>query len=307
VSYLSPKDIFSLAPVCKKYNDWSKIPEIWKNLSEREGIPLVVNLDGTPRTNPKDDFRVLYPITISSKIIGQFFGKVVGSVPPISQYWFDLLNQPDPYEKEKLGQDNYVVVVEPSLIQRSVNEKTPFDIDESGNLTEVHPQLVINQEFTIPFSLNNLRLLCKHPLKGNEHLPVFSYNFLQESLDQGGSFPEKLGVFIMRRSIVNDSIMWSTNKGFEITPFRIRALADAIFILRSGTCPDGCTKEGFVYARTADRLRVNKPTNRIDRFNAIGGFNLGSGLQVDDVTLQCVDDEVGVVPYAPAGVAAMNR
>src|SRR5690242_4244382 len=101
-SYLELKDIFSLAKVCRRYNQWSRNCDLWKTLSEREGIPTVANLDGTPRVNLKQDFKVLYPITVSSRIIGQFLGKVVGSVPPIRQFWFDKLSQPDPYETTKL-------------------------------------------------------------------------------------------------------------------------------------------------------------------------------------------------------------
>src|SRR5436309_1990636 len=79
--HMEPKDIGRLAGVCRQYREWATAPAIWEQVSEREGVPLVA---GEGR-NRKNDFGILYPVTISGKMIGEVFGKVVGKVPPISE------------------------------------------------------------------------------------------------------------------------------------------------------------------------------------------------------------------------------
>jgi len=306
VQFVGLKDIFSLAKVCRQYNRWSNAAALWRQISEREGIPCVASLDGTPRAKPKEDFRVLYPLTISSRIIGQFYGKVVGSVPPISQFWFDKLNKPDPYAPKELGRDNYVVVVNPSYIKRSVDQKTPLDLDNTGSLVEVAADAVMERNLTIPFSLKNLRTLSSYPINGKENLPVFAKNSWDEAFRQGTSFPERVGVYFMRRFVVEQSrglpfaaqetIVTTPNEGFTVTPLRIRALFDSISILRSGTCPDGRGKRRWTIARTSDIIRLNNREYHLE----IGGFAPGSGVGVgrDDID----DDDIGVVPGGPAEV-----
>ncbi len=48
----------------------------------QEGIPLIESLDGEVR-NLEEDFKNLYPKTLSGRMIAQFIGKVVGPVGEI--------------------------------------------------------------------------------------------------------------------------------------------------------------------------------------------------------------------------------
>lgn len=149
-SYLEPKDIGRLAQVCRQYNHWVNEPVIWNTMSEREGIPLVAGVG----RDSISDFKILYPVTISGRKIGELFGAVVGKVPPITEYWFDKFaqNLPDPYETDKLFRDNFVVLVDPSFIERSVDKETPLEIDATGNHREVasdDPQFILNYVFAI--------------------------------------------------------------------------------------------------------------------------------------------------------------
>ena len=73
-----------LALVCKLWNEFVNSSQLWKQLSEKEGIPLVECRKGQER-NLKSDFRILRSITISGKIISEFFGKMVAAVPPIQE------------------------------------------------------------------------------------------------------------------------------------------------------------------------------------------------------------------------------
>lgn len=245
--YLEPKDIGRLGRVCKKYNAWLNKPDIWIQASEREGVPLVAG----EKRNRRADFRILYPITISGRMIGELFGKVIGKVPPISEYCFDNFaqNMADPFETNKLFKDNFVVLVDPSLIERSVDKKTPLTIDKAGNLREATPDEVVEQTLTIPFSLRNMYMLSKHPLKNKEDLPVFRQD-CRPTIELSTSYPNQVGVRIMRRSALSKKMglcfdsqaasiqRFAPCQGFEPETVRRRALFDAVSILNTGTCPD---------------------------------------------------------------------
>ncbi|HSW86056.1 MAG TPA: F-box protein, partial [Rhabdochlamydiaceae bacterium] len=73
-------DIFRAACVCKRWNQLFSDQNLWKALFEKEGIPLVISTNGTERKY-KEDFKTLYPITISGKTISQYLGKVSEKIP----------------------------------------------------------------------------------------------------------------------------------------------------------------------------------------------------------------------------------
>ncbi len=305
-SYLKIKDIGNLSQVCQQYNAWANESAIWNNISEREGVPLVA---GGSRDRIAD-FKILYPVTISGRIIGELFGKVVGKVPPISAYWFDKFaqNLPDPYEIDKLFRDNFVVLVDPSFIERFIDGKTPLDIDETGNLKEVAPDAVIEQTLTIPFSLRNMHVLSKYPLKGREHLPVFNKNSGAEAFEHSTSYPSQIGVRIMRRSILEKTRSenfdrqnalvegLAPNQGFEVESVRRRALFNAVSILNTGMCPDDRGERLWTYARGSDTVTIDGRVYQL----VVGGFVPGAGVRVHDFDIVSVD--LGVVPGGSAEV-----
>lgn len=307
VSFLEPQDIGRLAQVCRGFNEWLDDSGIWNRASAREGIPVVEGKD----RNRRKDFKILYPITISGRRIGELFGKVVGKVPPISKYWFDKFaeNVMDPYEEGKQFRDNFVVLVDPSFIERYVDKETPLDIDETGYLREVAPDAVLEQTLTIPFSLRNMHVLSKYPLKGKEHLPVFDENYGTPAFEQSTSYPNQIGVRVMRRAILEQTRgenfvrqealvvqELAPGQGFEVESVRRRALFNAIQILTTGMCPDGRGERVWTYARGSDTVTVEGRVYRV----VVGGFAPGAGLH--DFSYDFDNGSVGVVPGGSAEV-----
>jgi hypothetical protein len=281
-------DIARAAQVCKAWNQSFSDQSLWKLLFEREGIPLVCSINGGERNNYRDDFKVLYPITISGKIISQFFGKVIEEVPPISEECFNELNQPDPFEKGKSKVENYVLIVMPTKIARTVDKETPLALDDLGNLIvspkqENELNLASKQELEIPFSLRNIKVLCSYPLKGKENMPVFNEGgSTAEVFEQCGACPNKINVYFMRRHIVDqsrgehyaDQEELVKAEGFEVTPLRERVLFNFLQILQDGTCPDA--RNPWTCARSPDTVHYGNDVYQ----SVVGGFTPRDGVHV---------------------------
>jgi hypothetical protein len=301
VKYLEPSDIAHAARVCKAWNQFQFSDQnLWKLLFEREGIPLVSSRNGGER-NYRNDFKVLYPITISGKIISQFFGKVIEEVPPISEECFNELKQPDPFEKSKLKVENYVLIVMPTKIARTIDEETPLILDDLGNLIESPDQNPAQKrELKIPFSLRNINVLCSYPLKGKENMPVFAGDSEDEVFKQCAACPNEISVYFMRRYVVDlsrgksyaDQETLVKAEGFKVTPLRERVLFNFLKILQDGTCPD--TSYPLTYVRSSDAVHFGN--NQL----IVGGFLPRAGVFIigDDVQDQVC---VGVVPGVSAG------
>ncbi len=298
--FLEARDIGRCELVCKLWNEACNNQEIWIRLSVREGIPFVEGQDRDRRA----DFQVLYPMTISGKRISRLLGEVVGQIPCISEVFFSILNTPDPFEEGKLCKDSFVFVVDPHLIKRTAGEGTPLDLDAQGNLIELPADQVQNgKELLIPHSLKNLRMLCSHPLEGKQNMPVFAHYSEDDIFNQCGASSNKVSVHFMRRCVADESRNMTyanqeilvTERGFDVTPLRVRALFDAVEILGSGICPDS-HKLQYTYARCSDIVRYGS----YDYHAAIGGFAPRSGARVcdDDFGVDCV----GVVPCVSAEV-----
>ena len=296
--FLEARDIGRCAVVCKLWNESLENQEIWVRLSVREGIPFV---EGEGRDR-RADFQILYPITISGKKISRFLGELVGEIPLISAVIFNVLNTPDPFEEGKSFKDTWVFVVDPHLIKRTAGEGTPLDLDEKGNLIELPVDQVQNgKELLIPYSLKNLRMLCSHPLEGKKNMPVFASYSNDAVFNQCSAISNQVRIFFMKRCIAEESRNMTyanqeilvTERGFDITPIRIRALFDSVEILESGTCPDS-EKPRYTYARCSDIVRIGSSVCHA----GIGGFAPRSGACVSDSG--CDYDGIGVAP----GVAA---
>jgi hypothetical protein len=302
--YLEVSDIAHAARVCKHWNQLPSDQNLWKFLFEREGVPLVRSKNGGER-NYREDFQILYPITISSKIMSQFFGKVIERVPPISEECFNELKQPDPFEKSKLKVENYVFIVMPTKIARIIDEETSLILDDLGNLIESpgkenEHNPAQKRELKIPFSLQNIKVLCSYPLKGKENMPVFDENSEAEVFKQCGLCSGKISVYFMRRHLVEQSRGKSyveqeklvKGEGFEVTPLRERVLFNSLKILQDGTCPDA--RNPLTYARSPDTVHYGNNAHH----SVVGGFAPCAGARVDDYGYD--DERFGVVPGGSA-------
>jgi hypothetical protein len=311
MEFLEVADICRATIACKRWSQLGQSEVIWRNAFEKEGIPVV---DGKKR-DYKKDLKILYPITISGRRISRVFGEMLGRVPPISEKWFNKLQEEDPFEKGQFIRENYVFVVLPSLITRTVDQETPLALlNESKNLIEL-PKLEdwpsISAELatagkldlTISFSLKNLQTLCSYPLRGKENMPVFNEDFMNGVFDQCNPSPDQVRVYFMRKCIVEQSKDRSypdqkrlvEDQGFEVTSLKVRALFDAIMILESGTCPDNKNSLQSTFARTSDTVNTNYG---VGLQVIIGSFAQGVGVNV--MGYDSSDDRsMGVVPSSP--------
>ena len=134
MGYLNLAELGTSSRVCRSWNHYIGTAPVWKETTERMGIPLVVSLDRRhPRTHKKD-LEALYPITTSGLKISQTLGKPVGKTANISEKYFLMLSQPDPFEPNKKMGETFRFVCTYSFIERTLDEKTPLILDESGNL-----------------------------------------------------------------------------------------------------------------------------------------------------------------------------
>jgi hypothetical protein len=277
---------------------------LWKNLTVREGIPLV---SGTKERNYKKDLQVLYPITLSGKIISQYLGKVVEKIPPITEECFNELQQLDPFEKDKLKAKNYVFIVDPSFVLRTVDQYTPLALDDAGNLVEnKQTDALEKKELKIPFSLKNITMLCSYPLKGKENMRVFAY-LKDEVFQQCNTRPDKISVYFMRRHVVDQSRgqpyakqeKLVKDKGFEMLPLRVRVLFNTVVILKDGTCPD-VREPRWTYSRHPDTVRSGNNVYH----SVVGAFVPRAGVRVNSCDFG--SDTVGVVLGKPAEVPVIG-
>ena len=306
VQYLELSDIAHASQVCKSWKQLVSNQNLWKALSEREGIPLVGSTK--EERNYKKELEILYPITLSGKIISQYFGKVVEKVPPISEEEFNKLQQPDPFEEGKLKLETFIVVVDPSFVMRTVDQETPLALDYLENLIESPKQEnEQKRELKIPLSSKNIKVLSSYPLKGKENMPVFDY-VNDEVFQQCNTRPDKISVYIMRRHVVDQSRgkpyaeqeRLVKKEGFEVTPLRERLFFDVISILKDGTCPDNRDPQWrTTYARTSDIVHYDAEACH----PVVGGFAPRAGVRV---SYDYGDGRsIGVVPGGPAEVPAI--
>ena len=305
LEFLEIADFARISQVCKSWNDFIKTPIIWRKLFKKEGIPLV---DG-PERNYREDFKTLYSITISGRIIGKLFGEVVGPISPISEKVFNKLQDLDPYEKGKFKRETFVFVVDPHLIRRTIDKGALLALDESGNLIEytsnsTETGTAEKQVLEIPFSAPNHWVLCSHPLSGKENMPVFDKGYDPDVFKQCAPCPDRNRVWFMRKCVAEQTRRESyaeqkklvEAQGDEVTPLRVRALFDSVKILTSRTCPDNNDPQAFTFARTSDTVRCGNKVHQL----VIGGFAPYRGMHADDDYGH--EGHSGVAPGIPADV-----
>lgn len=302
-------DLFRLAQVCKIWNQWMENSTTWESIFKLEGIPLVEEKKGKKR-NYRADFKVLYPITISRRMIERCLGQFIGTIPRLDEERFNELSQPDPFEKGKTKGQTFRFLVEPQFIKRKFGNELSAMLDEKGNLT-ITPRSpegssATEQELLIPFSLPNLKTLASYPLTMPKNGPIFDKNSDMEVFDQCNSCSEKVSIYFMRfesaakkRCMSYEDIKQIVeSSGFQVMSLRPRAFANVVSILTSGTCPDD--KNGvWAYVRTSDPVRKG---NHV--FQAcVGGFFKTEGL---NVSCRYNYEVLGVVPYLPAESSTME-
>ncbi len=247
--FLELADIGRCERVCILWNGFCKDQEIWFGLSIKMGIPIV---DAKDRDR-KADFQVLYPRTISKRRI-EMLGKMVEEVPLISVNFFNKLFEQDSFEIEKKMRENYWVFVVPSRLERTDGAE------------------FMNGEQDFALSVPNIKKLCSHLLKGKPKAPVFSFGETDrdEVVSQYGAAPDKIGIYLMRDTMVKGPKRMSftdhkqivNNEGFDVVPLTVRVFFDAMKILESDRCPDSdfvCFSDTFTVDNSVCQFAIGQP------------------------------------------------
>ncbi|MBS0655300.1 MAG: hypothetical protein JSR46_05965, partial [Verrucomicrobia bacterium] len=186
----------------------------------------------------------------------------------------DFLQSPDPDDPDKLVKDNYIICVDPSLLGK---------LQTRASLANI-------------FKLSNDLFNFKGPPR------VFDEGSLTEAFLTRTEYPKNVGLFIMRKSLVEGSrelifdkmekIVIEKGLGLKPAPLRERAFVDSISILRSGTCFDDRGKETWSYTVTPDTITFSGQTCHL----YIGGYSPKAGVYVH--TSNYPQKCLGIVPYA---------
>ncbi len=270
---------------CKSLLTASERAPYWWDQFVKEKIPFV---EGKNR-NLKSDFGTLYPITLSGRIIEQFFGEIVGEIPTISVEWFNRLSQPESYEKKEIMAKNWALILEPPALRRRFAKHLSVTLDANGNL-RIFPRMkkdaatATETEFVIPFTLSNFRILCCYPLSGGENKPIFDWS---ESSDAPFQFcpppTTKVIPHLMRKLSPREMFIKHAldqqkeieSKGFKTTTTRVWALYNTVQILKNRTCPASAKPLSFV--RTFDHTKLQP---KISTPFIIGRYEPKKGLQI---------------------------
>jgi len=281
--YLGVQDIGRMMRVCKGWRDWaSKELVVWKNASQHDKIPLV---DGKGR-NYREDLKQIRPLVSS---IHGLMGRVLGPVPPISQETFRKFTSND---LDRFGggnfRENFVLLIDPSSIERRVGNDTPLAL-RGNRLVKVPAGEVVEQTLVIEATFPNLLLLANFPQKGKWHLPVYRIDkdVLDAMIEQSIDCPEKVGVRVMRQSILEESRhgtfaeqqalveQMAPGEGYGVESARRRFLFDAERILTTGNCPDGQVPQ-WTYVRGPETVDVYGGNCHL----VVGSFAPGRGVDV---------------------------
>lgn len=291
INVFETRDVFSLATTCRQNNEWSKDAKIWEKRISDEGIPQVVKVDGSLYEDQKQAFRILCPITLSARKIGEVFGEVTEKVPQMKD---------DLFEKIAERSQDYQLVVKPSYLQRTNTKEVSFSIDSKNRIVEVLPGQVMEQSSKIPLSLYNFRVLCENPLQGEQNGPVFAADSWETAFKKSTSSPKEIEVVVMRRHVLEETKGLSCfkqkssmkEKGFALeeqngVPLMARVLSNAYSICKHGECPD----EGETFVRTANNICPDETVYRL----TVGGFIPGEGMRISSM-ISDSPDKSGAVP-----------
>lgn len=312
MSFLTIEELARACLISKSWRSFIDSPNgqfLWKNVSLREGVPVVEGQD----RNYKDEFRFLRPITIGGKAIARYLGEIVGEVPRMRQdHFLELRSSQDSFEPAKFRRDTHVVLVDPAVVKITVSPNRPLALDESGTLVEVlgaKRAMIAPKELTVPFSFNNLKALAKYPLAGIKNGPVFDSSSEAEVFNQCNAPSDQNRVLIMRKEVVARNTPFTGDHGqkaqvinqrCEVMTVRLRAFYNAIMILKNGTCPD--SQNPLTYVRSAEHVSFGTTTYKA----GIGGFVPGVGVRVYSYLLEHPLCHVGIVPVSPAEILRLQ-
>lgn len=232
-------------------------------------------------------------------------------MPTIHEDMFNELNQPDPFEEERIMKETSVFVVEPEFILRKFSQQLSAALDKEGNLTVVNSpnDSGVEQELLIPFSLKNLKVLSAYPLAGQHNGSVFNARGSDAIFDECDSCSNGVNVYFMRKNVVgrgltpNDQKNLVARHNFKIMTLRPRALFDVVSILESGTCPDYDEPQSTL-ARTFELGDIDEDEEDEDNVNdpCIGCYVAPHGVVVCE-GIGYDEDIIGVVPGLLCGTS----
>lgn len=308
--FLPSTDIVRNASVCKVWNEFVGVPNTWKMITQAEKIPLVKSKDGKER-DYKSDFKILYPRTISWRMIDKYFGTCIGEMPFMSEDFFNKLSQQDPFDKEKKRDETFEYVVIPEFIKRKFGPNLAATVDENGilKITPRSPEddNVIDEELLIPCKTRNIITLSYYPLAGIENGPVMMEKADDDKFEDLDGCSNKMGIYFMRKEVVGkgqDYLLQEKSikeKGLDILPLNVRAMSNSIHILKSKECFDKAVTKtsNWTFARVSDAFKINGTEFKW----AIGGFIPDMGMRLQYMNAQGSQPNTGAVagcfPEAP--------
>ncbi len=292
-------DLCHSAQVCKTWNTLTKDEYIWQKQFECEGIPTVKSTNHEKR-NYRQDFSILFPITISGKMIASVFGEIVGSIPPIREEYFNILTKIDPFDESRSVKQSFVVLVRPRETLWTNDKENPMTLDDNENLVKDDSGIIPSRKrLEVPSKLKNLNIICSYLEKNKGTKPFFAKNSYTQVFNQcGDSSPNETAVYLMRKHVVNQSACADSfadqkndveSKGFIVMGLRERAIYDAVTIRAFGACPDN-RQPRWTDVRTSDTYQVGTDVYRA----CIGGYAPSAGVRIhNDRTIR---NHLGVVP-----------
>jgi hypothetical protein len=294
----------------------SPISKIWKALIDGNGghfWRVVSRIEGVPTvkggSDGKEEFRLLYSITISGEMIGKYYGEVVGEVPeiPLDRY-LQLRDSKDPFDLTKSMRENYVVLVDPRELKIRVGPpdkagiNRPLFLDESGTLVEVSLENranIVETDLIVQATLKNLGMFAKYPLAGGDNGPVFySDGCCCYTVERCNAPLQQNGIVIMRKEVVARKMSFKDQEAlvtdqseWKVGKVRERAFYSAFQTLSTGTCPHG-GQSSPTFVRSGEVVFV------VNGDDQIAGVGEGpkEGLLVSYQTGCGEDERFGVVP-----------
>jgi hypothetical protein len=284
-SNLTSADVCHWGLACKSLAEAADQPVIWWQHFVKEKIPFVDRKD----SDYKKEFKILQPITLSGRIIEQFFGEIVGEIPKISLEWFNSLSRPESYDKKEIMAKSWALILEPPAIKRKFAKHLSATLDANGNL-KIFPRMkkdlatATETQLVIPFTLSNFRILCCYPLSGGENKPVFDWGLSGDAPFQFCAPPTTKVIPHLMRKLSPSEMFFKhapdqkkeiESKGFKTTTTRVRAFYNAVQILKDKTCLDSAKPLSFV--RTFDHTKLQP---EISTPFVIGRYEPQKGLQI---------------------------
>lgn len=251
--FLDTPELFLSCSVSQLWNKVFSEKSIWEEVYVKEKIPLV----GGEGRDRKKDLKDIYPMIISGKMTDQNLGKMIGEMPYIHSSFMDILDMPDPLDRNSTIRKNYQFVVVPHNIDRTTSQK--------NQAAEAKYDWMVAQYGPLDgekvFSFQTLLLLGKHFMDGSENCGVFNSELVNEIYNDDKPLSDKISIYFIRKRVSSVTIgkkyedveKYFKGKGFEVVPGLVRAFAMYIAAMKS---EDAYKQFAGVYAITPETFRV---------------------------------------------------